>query len=283
MTFATLQLRLVNASLHIRKFLQTVQRMYGLTPPDLVLVLSTRSSVRSEYGREAPRVELAKLLARPDYGAVADTIHAEARSRLIKDADLPPRDSFTGTRRERFEAHHVTLPASPAPGSESSKVSMPANTPIVDLPISIGLRTITSPPKDKPEFPRLPLSREHHRMTLEKVKAMLPFLPDLTNPGITVRRLPGMVVATEELEVEVEELQEAEEEPEAVGTVVRPLTWRPNPPGCLLTGNSTASSTSVWFPTWDGHGKTVIDYLCSVAELTRLSPQMIVDLGLWLL
>ncbi|KAF8143405.1 hypothetical protein K438DRAFT_1522857, partial [Mycena galopus ATCC 62051] len=32
-------------------------------------------------------------------------------------------------------------------------------------------------------------------------------------------------------------------------------------------------------PAWDGHGKTVIDYLCSVAELTRLSPQMIVDLG----
>ncbi|KAF8143741.1 hypothetical protein K438DRAFT_1632921, partial [Mycena galopus ATCC 62051] len=32
-------------------------------------------------------------------------------------------------------------------------------------------------------------------------------------------------------------------------------------------------------PAWNGHGKTVIDYLCSVAELTRLSPQMIVDLG----
>ncbi|KAF8194492.1 hypothetical protein K438DRAFT_1969101 [Mycena galopus ATCC 62051] len=32
-------------------------------------------------------------------------------------------------------------------------------------------------------------------------------------------------------------------------------------------------------PAWDGHRKTVIDYLCSVAELTRLSPQMIVDLG----
>ncbi|KAF8177719.1 hypothetical protein K438DRAFT_1978319 [Mycena galopus ATCC 62051] len=31
-------------------------------------------------------------------------------------------------------------------------------------------------------------------------------------------------------------------------------------------------------PAWDGHGKTVINYLCSVAELTRLLPQMIVDL-----
>ncbi|KAF8143742.1 hypothetical protein K438DRAFT_1515332, partial [Mycena galopus ATCC 62051] len=67
MTFATLQLRLVNAGLHIRKFLQTVQRMYGRAAPDLVSVLSTRSSVRSEYGIEAPRKELAKLLARPDY------------------------------------------------------------------------------------------------------------------------------------------------------------------------------------------------------------------------
>ncbi|KAF8185765.1 hypothetical protein K438DRAFT_1516578, partial [Mycena galopus ATCC 62051] len=32
-------------------------------------------------------------------------------------------------------------------------------------------------------------------------------------------------------------------------------------------------------PAWDGHGKTVIDYLCLVVELTRLSPQMIVDLS----
>ncbi|KAF8143406.1 hypothetical protein K438DRAFT_1516035, partial [Mycena galopus ATCC 62051] len=69
MTFATLQLRLVNTGLHIRKFLQTVQRMYGQSPPDLVSVLSTRSSIRSEYGRETPRIELAKLLSRPDYGA----------------------------------------------------------------------------------------------------------------------------------------------------------------------------------------------------------------------
>ncbi|KAF8210237.1 hypothetical protein K438DRAFT_1554060, partial [Mycena galopus ATCC 62051] len=67
MMFATLQLRLSNTGLHIHKFLQTVQRMYGQAPPDLVSVLSTRSSVQSEYGREAPRVELAKLLSRPDY------------------------------------------------------------------------------------------------------------------------------------------------------------------------------------------------------------------------
>jgi hypothetical protein len=90
--------------------------------------------------------------------------------------------------------------------------------------------------------------QEHCRTTLERVKAMLPFLPDPTNPGITVHRLPGTVVVMEELEVEeAEELQEVEEEPEAVGTVVRPLACRPNLPGCLLTGSSTASLTSVWF------------------------------------
>ncbi|KAJ7668765.1 hypothetical protein DFH06DRAFT_958070, partial [Mycena polygramma] len=32
-------------------------------------------------------------------------------------------------------------------------------------------------------------------------------------------------------------------------------------------------------PEWDGHGKTAIAYLCKMAELVRLSPQMIVDLG----
>jgi S-adenosylhomocysteine hydrolase len=32
-------------------------------------------------------------------------------------------------------------------------------------------------------------------------------------------------------------------------------------------------------PVWNGHGKTVIEYLSSVAELVQLSPQMIVDLG----
>ncbi|KAF8174355.1 hypothetical protein K438DRAFT_1506425, partial [Mycena galopus ATCC 62051] len=62
MTFVTLQLRLVNSGLHIRKFLQTVQEVLQ----DLVSVLSTRSSVRSEYGQEAPHVELVKLLSRAD-------------------------------------------------------------------------------------------------------------------------------------------------------------------------------------------------------------------------
>ncbi|KAF8187318.1 hypothetical protein K438DRAFT_1549660, partial [Mycena galopus ATCC 62051] len=69
MMFTTLQLRLVNASLHIRKFLQTVQRMYGCAAPDLISVLLTCSSLHSEYGVETPQKELAKLLARPDYSA----------------------------------------------------------------------------------------------------------------------------------------------------------------------------------------------------------------------
>ncbi|KAJ7106504.1 hypothetical protein C8R43DRAFT_842017, partial [Mycena crocata] len=32
-------------------------------------------------------------------------------------------------------------------------------------------------------------------------------------------------------------------------------------------------------PEWDGHGKTAISYLCKVAELVRLSPQVVLDLG----
>jgi hypothetical protein len=32
-------------------------------------------------------------------------------------------------------------------------------------------------------------------------------------------------------------------------------------------------------PEWDGHGKTVIAYLCKISELVRLSPQMVTDLG----
>ncbi|KAJ7258401.1 hypothetical protein B0H12DRAFT_970000, partial [Mycena haematopus] len=32
-------------------------------------------------------------------------------------------------------------------------------------------------------------------------------------------------------------------------------------------------------PEWDGHGKTAISYVCKIAELLRLSPQMAIDLG----
>ncbi|KAJ7081456.1 hypothetical protein C8R44DRAFT_653139, partial [Mycena epipterygia] len=32
-------------------------------------------------------------------------------------------------------------------------------------------------------------------------------------------------------------------------------------------------------PEWDRHGKTAIPYICKIAELVRLSPQMVVDLG----
>jgi hypothetical protein len=32
-------------------------------------------------------------------------------------------------------------------------------------------------------------------------------------------------------------------------------------------------------PEWDGHGRTAIEYLCSMAELVRLSKQMVIDLG----
>ncbi|KAJ7137639.1 hypothetical protein C8R46DRAFT_854705, partial [Mycena filopes] len=70
MALSSLQLRFHNASRVIRKFLHSAQITYADGGLDAVSSAdSTRSSVRSEFGREEPRVELAKLLARPDYAA----------------------------------------------------------------------------------------------------------------------------------------------------------------------------------------------------------------------
>jgi hypothetical protein len=69
MAFSTLQYRLTMASKHIRKYLHSIQIVYGQESLDLLSSAdSTRSSVQSNFGRDEPPVELAKLLARPDYG-----------------------------------------------------------------------------------------------------------------------------------------------------------------------------------------------------------------------
>jgi hypothetical protein len=101
MTFATLELRLVNAGLRICKFLQTIQQMYRLTPPDLVSVLLTCSSVQSEYGLEAPRIELAELLARPDYGAAWTQFIQKCTHSLSKMPAFPLRIFITGICQEQ--------------------------------------------------------------------------------------------------------------------------------------------------------------------------------------
>ncbi|KAJ7236145.1 hypothetical protein C8J57DRAFT_1088401, partial [Mycena rebaudengoi] len=68
MTFATLQLRMVRACVHISKYINAVRRTYGLEGDDMFSsVDSTRSSVCSSFGTREAHVELAKLLDRPDY------------------------------------------------------------------------------------------------------------------------------------------------------------------------------------------------------------------------
>ncbi|KAF8174354.1 hypothetical protein K438DRAFT_1980377 [Mycena galopus ATCC 62051] len=61
---------------------------------------------------------------RADYGAIANTIHMEARACLIQDANLPPRDIFYRESPGAAEAHHVALPTSSAPGSDHSRSAM---------------------------------------------------------------------------------------------------------------------------------------------------------------
>ncbi|KAJ7429067.1 hypothetical protein B0H11DRAFT_1770261, partial [Mycena galericulata] len=68
LTFATMQFRLTKAMKYAALHLNSIKRVFGLEALDTMSsVDSTRSSVRSDFGRGEPVVELAKLLARPDY------------------------------------------------------------------------------------------------------------------------------------------------------------------------------------------------------------------------
>ncbi|KAJ7068937.1 hypothetical protein B0H15DRAFT_738642, partial [Mycena belliarum] len=70
MTCSTLQLRLERALQRISISLNAVKRVYGREGLDsLSSMESTRDSVRSDFGQDEGKVELAKLLARPDYAA----------------------------------------------------------------------------------------------------------------------------------------------------------------------------------------------------------------------
>jgi hypothetical protein len=113
MAFSSLQFRLAMASKHIQKYLCSIQIVYGQEGLDVISSIeSTRSSVRSNFGRDEPQVELAKLLARPDYGRIANTINAEARARVVEGANLEARTAFY--KEKSVRADEVPLPESPA-------------------------------------------------------------------------------------------------------------------------------------------------------------------------
>ncbi|KAJ7179742.1 hypothetical protein C8R46DRAFT_854089, partial [Mycena filopes] len=68
MNFSTLQFRLTQAVKHIKRQLNSVKKVFGGEGLDTISTIdSTRSSVRSDFGKDETRVELGKLLARPNY------------------------------------------------------------------------------------------------------------------------------------------------------------------------------------------------------------------------
>ncbi|KAJ7126577.1 hypothetical protein C8R43DRAFT_1134900 [Mycena crocata] len=127
--------------------------------------------------------------------------------------------------------------------------------------------------------------------------------PSTLNPGAVNNPTPevkGREVAMGLTEVEAYpsvgslllEIQgEITEDPEAEDPEVEGRRWRRTPSGDPegATDNPCYYGHYDWqlncklnfqmVPEWDGHGKTAIPYLCKIAELVRLSPQMIIDLG----
>ncbi|KAJ7667257.1 hypothetical protein B0H17DRAFT_1336134 [Mycena rosella] len=112
MAFSSLQFRLTQAGKHIKRNFNAIKRVCNQELNVLSSVDSTRSSVRSLFGRDEPEVELAKLLARPDYGARAyDSL---AREQFVeKLTDGSRRDFYKDRSLERAAAH--ALPLSPEP------------------------------------------------------------------------------------------------------------------------------------------------------------------------
>lgn len=99
MTYGVLMTRLYIATIHIRKYLVAIKRTFRSdVESDLASsVDSTRPSVRSDFGSRPVMAELARMVARPDYGAVIDTFDSEARKRLIdsaKSSGVPIPDVF---------------------------------------------------------------------------------------------------------------------------------------------------------------------------------------------
>lgn len=90
MTYGVLMSCLYIATIHIRKYLIAIKRTFRSdVEPDLESSIdSTRPSVRSDYGSRPVLAELARMVARPDYGAVADTFNSDARKQLIDSAKL---------------------------------------------------------------------------------------------------------------------------------------------------------------------------------------------------
>lgn len=94
MAFSSLQFRLLQSVKHIKRNLNSIKIVYGQNALDSVSTInSTRSSVRSNFGRDEPPVELAKILARPDYGSRA--FDPEARAWYVSQYGDGERTQFT--------------------------------------------------------------------------------------------------------------------------------------------------------------------------------------------
>ncbi|KAJ7027589.1 hypothetical protein C8F04DRAFT_1266829 [Mycena alexandri] len=96
MAFSSVQFRLTQASTHIKCLLNSIKRAYGQEGLDSISTIdSTRSSVRSAFGKDNTRVELGKLLARPNYGNHAYS--AQARDHLVAETTDGLRTEFYKT------------------------------------------------------------------------------------------------------------------------------------------------------------------------------------------
>jgi hypothetical protein len=126
---STLQFRLERATQRIDVFLNSVKLVLGMEALDsMSSVDSTQSSVRSEFGRDIPSYELAKLVAHPDYHR-----HVHHREALkifqsaVPVAQKDIRDDFYKERQPK-SVSRGPLPTPPAL-SPRSRVEKDGNTP----------------------------------------------------------------------------------------------------------------------------------------------------------
>ncbi|KAJ7716537.1 hypothetical protein B0H16DRAFT_1741194 [Mycena metata] len=144
MAFSSMQFRLQQASKHVQRQLVSVRRVYGAKGLDSVSTVdSTRSSVRTEFGKSTPHVELGKLLARPNHGARA--YNADARASLVANTTDGLRTEFYKVREEALamptfviQALPVIVEPTPAPfESVPYMKETPERSTLVETPYSI--------------------------------------------------------------------------------------------------------------------------------------------------
>lgn len=145
MDFGILQHRIQVASVHIRRTFNWIKLAYvaGYEGADMESTAdSTLESIRSDFGRTPVLHEMAKLLSRPDYGAMADTIDANDRQALIAQAKdeglvLPQK-----TYKNEKEGHSYKSPYWPS-GVFATTVSP---TIAAAIPVPASPETVTENP-----------------------------------------------------------------------------------------------------------------------------------------